>query len=210
MNFIVTKKGLLTVDPQKRLTLNEVMASSWLVPKIREPPLGFTPLMTPGILSIRSFAKTTELAVKQTIDAFHMAAREGFRLQVSNPRPCVFVSKFSKGFIFEQDVCNARLAQRRKAKRSSNDARSVSTSSSFSSSSSGTTVHPQMMSISMNVPSDRFLFRQLVDANSQQRGRLCLLVFRWLHATQNDVGRRQRVQLSRGPCSRISVKPVGG
>ncbi|KAK4030359.1 ribosomal protein S6 kinase alpha-5 isoform X1 [Daphnia magna] len=109
-------QGLLTVDPQKRLTLNEVMASSWLVPKIREPPLGFTPLMTPGILSIRSFAKTTELAVKQTIDAFHMAAREGFRLQ---------------------DVCNARLAQRRKAKRSSNDARSVSTSSSFSSSSSG-------------------------------------------------------------------------
>lgn len=77
-----TIQGLLTVDPKKRLTINEVMNCSWLMPKNRESSFGFPSLMTPGILSIRSFPKATELAVKQTIDAFHMAAREGFRLQV--------------------------------------------------------------------------------------------------------------------------------
>lgn len=80
--YIFFCEGLLTVDPKKRLTINEVMGSSWLMPKNRDLPLGYVSLLTPGILSIRSYAKATELAVKQTIDAFHMAAREGFRLQV--------------------------------------------------------------------------------------------------------------------------------
>lgn len=100
-----------------------MMNSSWLVrvasaaKNPQESPYGCTPLLTPGILSARTLPnRAAELAVRQAFDAFHMAAREGFRLQ---------------------DVCNARLAQRRKAKRPSNDARSTSTSSSFSSSSSG-------------------------------------------------------------------------
>ena len=54
--------------------------------------------MTPGILSIRSFPKATELAVKQTIDAFHMAAREGFRLQVKRKKNQVPVNLFSVDF----------------------------------------------------------------------------------------------------------------
>lgn len=38
--------------------------------------------MSPGVLSTRLFPRAAELAIKETIDAFHMAAREGFRLQV--------------------------------------------------------------------------------------------------------------------------------
>jgi len=108
-------QGLLTVDPKKRWTMNELLNCPW-VKGNNEYQYGSTPLLTPGILSSRSIPRAAELGVKQAFDAFHMAAREGFRLQ---------------------EVCNARLAQRRKAKRSSNDARSNSTSSSFSSSSSG-------------------------------------------------------------------------
>jgi len=70
--------GLLTVDPKKRLTIEEIMSSSWLLYDNQDS----NSLLTPGILSKRSFPRAAEIAVKQTIDAFHMAAREGFRLQV--------------------------------------------------------------------------------------------------------------------------------
>ncbi|KAG8224373.1 hypothetical protein J437_LFUL005255 [Ladona fulva] len=112
-------KGLLTVDPKKRLTMNELLANEWLFPAGRGTVLqslySCTPLMTPDILVASSSHRSTEMGVKATFDAFHRAHREGFRLQ---------------------DVSNAKLAQRRRLKKSSNDARSNSTSSSFSSSSS--------------------------------------------------------------------------
>jgi len=61
-----------------RLTIKDVLSSNWLLYDNQES----NSLLTPGILSIRSFPRAVEIAVKQTIDAFHMAAREGFRLQV--------------------------------------------------------------------------------------------------------------------------------
>ncbi|XP_064621307.1 ribosomal protein S6 kinase alpha-5-like isoform X2 [Lineus longissimus] len=104
-------KGLLTVDPKSRLQMHALMRHEWL-------QCGFTnqlitPLMTPDILSAGSSKISQQL--NATMGAFHMAAREGFRLQ---------------------DVGKAPLAQRRKLKKSSEDARS-STSSSGSARSNG-------------------------------------------------------------------------
>lgn len=114
-------KGLLTVDASKRLTINELLQDEWLQ---GGPPSVFsaTPLMTPTILSARPTLKgpvSAEAGVKQTFHAFHMATREGFRLL---------------------DVSNARLAQRRKNKKSSTDARSHSSTSSLSSTSSASSL----------------------------------------------------------------------
>lgn len=114
-------KGLLTVDASRRLTICDLLQDEWLQ---GGPPSVFsaTPLMTPTILSARptlSGPVTAEAGVKQAFHAFHMATREGFRLL---------------------DVSNARLAQRRKNKKSSTDARSHSSTSSLSSTSSASSL----------------------------------------------------------------------
>jgi serine/threonine protein kinase len=101
-------KGLLTVDPKQRITMNEVLSHPWVVGQLKG---GYsnTPLMTPDVLSSHSStSRATETALKATFDAFHMARLEGFRLL---------------------DVSAAPLAQRRKLKKSSTDARSSSCSS---------------------------------------------------------------------------------
>jgi len=99
-------KGMLTVDPAKRLRMEDLLDNAWL-----EGGMGGL-LATPGMLN-RSLRGAKE-AVTQTFNAFHMAHKQGFRLQ---------------------DVATARLAQRRKLKKST-DGRS-SSSSNFSSTSSG-------------------------------------------------------------------------
>jgi len=98
-------KGMLTVDPSKRLTMEDLLDNAWL-----EGGMGGL-LATPGVLNQSS--RGAENAVLQTLNAFHLAHKQGFRLQ---------------------EVSTARLAQRRKLKKS-NDGRS-SSSSNFSSSSS--------------------------------------------------------------------------
>ena len=60
--------------------MSEALNCNWL--KEKESQYGSTPLLTPGILSNRSVPRAAELGVKQAFNAFHMAAREGFRLQV--------------------------------------------------------------------------------------------------------------------------------
>ena len=80
--FVVLLAGLLTVDPKKRWTMNELLNCPW-VKGNNEYQYGSTPLLTPGILSSRSIPRAADLGVKQAFDAFHMAAREGFRLQVT-------------------------------------------------------------------------------------------------------------------------------
>ncbi|XP_023701580.1 ribosomal protein S6 kinase alpha-5 isoform X2 [Cryptotermes secundus] len=110
-------KGLLTVDPKKRLRMSDLNSNEWLQGN-NVKLYSSTPLMTPDILTTGSSARSAEIGVKQTFNAFHQAHREGFRLQ---------------------DVMNAKLAQRRRMKKSSTDARSCSTSSSFSTSSSSGT-----------------------------------------------------------------------
>lgn len=110
-------KGLLTVDPKQRITMSELLSHPWVVGQLKG---GYseTPLMTPDVLSSHSSSgRATETAIKATFDAFHMARLEGFRLL---------------------DVSAAPLAQRRKLKKSSTDARSSSCSSNSSVSGSHT------------------------------------------------------------------------
>ena len=67
-------KGLLTVNPRKRLTMEQLREHPWLAVGQDAPPL---PLMTPSLLIAEP---STERCIKQTYDAFHNATREGFRL----------------------------------------------------------------------------------------------------------------------------------
>ncbi|ESO87773.1 hypothetical protein LOTGIDRAFT_166364 [Lottia gigantea] len=113
-------KGLLTVEPRKRLTMVDLLKNEWLFGK--HELLSHTTLPTPGILSTHT--NTIHNQLSATLNAFHKATREGFRLQ---------------------DVATAPLAKRRRVKKSSTDARSSSTDSNNSSStvsSSGVTQSP--------------------------------------------------------------------
>lgn len=69
-------KGMLTVDPAKRLRMEDLLDSPWL-----EGGMGGL-LATPGILN-RS-QRGAEAAVGKTLNAFHQAHKDGFRLQVRN------------------------------------------------------------------------------------------------------------------------------
>lgn len=124
MNFA----GLLTVDPKQRLQMKDLLTNEWLQgSNISVYPM--TPLMTPDVLTTGSSARSAEMGVKKTFKAFHQAHKEGFRLQ---------------------DVVNAKLAQRRRMKKST-DLRSCSSSSSFStSSSSGTSSIKMPMKVSQS------------------------------------------------------------
>ncbi|GIY65283.1 ribosomal protein S6 kinase alpha-5 [Caerostris extrusa] len=100
--------GLLTVDPHRRLTMLHLRQHSWF----QSVSLGIcsnTSLMTPDVLCSLTSPRAAETALNATIHAFHVATKEGFRLQ---------------------DVSAAPLAQRRKQKKSSTD---VGSSSSLSS-----------------------------------------------------------------------------
>lgn len=105
----IVTRGLLTVNPHKRLQMSDLKMNTWVQGNQNMPQ---TPLMTPDVLSSSGSA---EQSLQTTFNAFHKAHREGFRLQ---------------------DVLNAKLAQRRRLKKSSSENRSTSTSSSFSSASS--------------------------------------------------------------------------
>ncbi|KFM65578.1 Ribosomal protein S6 kinase alpha-5, partial [Stegodyphus mimosarum] len=101
-------QGLLTVDPHQRLTMPQLRLHPW----VQAPKLitySSTPLMTPDVLSSLTSPRVAETVLNATMDAFHKATRDGFRLQ---------------------DVSAAPLAQRRKQKKSSTD---VGSSSSLSS-----------------------------------------------------------------------------
>ncbi|GAB6020087.1 Chromosomal serine/threonine-protein kinase jil-1 [Chamberlinius hualienensis] len=107
-------QGLLTVDRNKRLKMNDLRANEWIQGQ-KKHNYSMTPLMTPGVLSNIRSPRSAEINCRVTFDAFMLATKEGFRLQ---------------------DVSNAPLAQRRKLKKSSADARSSSSLSSSSSISS--------------------------------------------------------------------------
>ncbi|KAL5010745.1 hypothetical protein ScPMuIL_013050 [Solemya velum] len=106
-------KGLLAVEPKKRLTMSELLHNDWLRGH-NTRVFSQAPLQTPGILSATSSALHLQLSV--TMDAFHQAKREGFLLQ---------------------DVNKAPLAKRRKLKKSSLDGRSGSSDSTNSTGSGG-------------------------------------------------------------------------
>ncbi|GJQ67775.1 JIL-1 [Trypoxylus dichotomus] len=95
-------RGLLTVNPNQRLRMNDLRNNSWVQGNQMFPQ---TPLMTPDILSSSG---STEKGLQTTFNAFHKAHKEGFRLQ---------------------DVSSAKLAQRRRLKKSSSDNNSTSSSS---------------------------------------------------------------------------------
>jgi len=148
-------KGLLTVDPKKRLRMSDLRSNEWLQGNnVRLYPS--TPLMTPDVLSAGSSVRSAEMGVKQTFSAFHQAHREGFRLQ---------------------DVVNAKLAQRRRMKKSSTDARSCSTSSSFSTSSSSGTSSIQTpvkvnASVSTSSVSSGLLKRKRASSSQEDSGKV--------------------------------------
>lgn len=88
--------GLLTVDPRKRLQINDLRNNEWLQGNnFRLYPA--TPLVTPDVLTSGSSARSAEMGVKQTFSAFLQAHREGFRLQVScvNSLPVVCLYTYS-------------------------------------------------------------------------------------------------------------------
>jgi len=69
-------KGLLTVDPRKRLAMDQLINSTWLA-GTSSSFLTSHNLLTPSILAA---TPTAERRLKQTYNAFHNATREGFRL----------------------------------------------------------------------------------------------------------------------------------
>ncbi|GFY63841.1 ribosomal protein S6 kinase alpha-5 [Trichonephila inaurata madagascariensis] len=101
-------RGLLTVDPHRRLTMQQLRHNPWIKGH-NISVYSSTPLMTPGVLSSLTSPRAAETALNATMVAFHKVTRDGFRLQ---------------------DVSAAPLAQRRKQKKSSTD---VGSSSSLSS-----------------------------------------------------------------------------
>ena len=67
-------KGLLTVDPRKRLSMEQLKRNSWIASC---PAATYScPLLTPSLLIADP---ATERCLKQAYDAFHNATREGFR-----------------------------------------------------------------------------------------------------------------------------------
>lgn len=110
-------KGLLTVDPRKRVSLEQLASAPWLQSSTA-PSSAFAPLMTPALLVAEP---STERCIKQTYDAFHNATREGFRL-------------------FPVSPLSSKLLQKRKLKQSVSTETTISSSSdrsSFGSKSSG-------------------------------------------------------------------------
>ena len=97
-NGLCSFPGLLTVDPKRRLTMSELRSSTWLKGSLASSQ-SITPLVTPDVLSLtHKTMNTVNGKINRTLEAFHLAHREGFRLQ---------------------NVDAAPLAQRRKKKRSS-------------------------------------------------------------------------------------------
>ncbi|XP_060577857.1 ribosomal protein S6 kinase alpha-5-like isoform X1 [Ruditapes philippinarum] len=97
-------QGLLTVDPRKRLTMADLKENEWLL-RNNNSMFSEKTLPTPGVLNTTS--NTLQLQFSATLDAFHKATREGFRLQ---------------------DVNKAPLAQRRKKKKASDERSSTDSS----------------------------------------------------------------------------------
>ena len=105
---------MLTVDPKKRLTMAELQSCEWIRGSITASTSG-TPLKTPDVLSLTHNTMThVNGKVNRTMNAFHLAHKEGFRLQ---------------------NVDAAPLAKRRKKKRSSSS--STDSIASFGSPSKG-------------------------------------------------------------------------
>jgi len=69
-------KGLLTVDPRKRFSMDQLCNSPWIAAASSQTPASQPCLLTASLL----IAEPTERCLKQTYDAFHNATREGFRL----------------------------------------------------------------------------------------------------------------------------------
>lgn len=108
------------MDPKQRFTMKDLQHNEWLSGSNTQI-FSATPLMTPGILSACS--NSVQVQLQATMNAFHKATKEGFRLQ---------------------DVAKAPLAQRRKMKKSSTEARSSSSDSTNSHGSGGSLTQSPM------------------------------------------------------------------
>ncbi|XP_047132858.1 ribosomal protein S6 kinase alpha-5 isoform X1 [Hydra vulgaris] len=95
-------KGLLMVDPSKRLTINDILQHEWLTGRVDVPS---TPLLTPGVLG--SSRNQIEKAFKVALNAFHKVHT-----------------------VTLMDVASAPLAKRRKLKHSNENSSPGSSSGS--------------------------------------------------------------------------------
>ena len=105
------------MEPTERLRMHELLKHRWLRRNIHSPPLSQAPLRTPGVLNSHSHAVQDQ--INCTMEAFHQATRNGFRLQ---------------------EVATAPLARRRKQKKNSVDNRSSSSDSNNSTSTSNSSL----------------------------------------------------------------------
>jgi hypothetical protein len=122
--------GLLTVDPKRRLTMQDLLNNEWISGKNQEV-FSTTPLATPDVLSLtRSTMTNVQNQISATMNAFHKAHRAGFRLQ---------------------DISKAPLARRRKLMREEGHS-----SGSTDSSRASTPVPP--VTVSAALPSVSVLF----------------------------------------------------
>lgn len=101
LNLIETFPGLLTVDPESRLKIEDVLKSSWV--NGRSAPS--TPLLSPGYIPGSPRSQST---FHMTVKALNRVARKGFQLS---------------------EVNNAPLAKRRKRKRKTSGSTETRTSS---------------------------------------------------------------------------------
>ena len=86
-------KGLLTVDPRRRISMAALTNSAWLSRGASggsSSSSSGVSLMTPALMICDP---TTERCIKQTYDAFHNATREGFRLVPVSASPSKLLQK---------------------------------------------------------------------------------------------------------------------
>ena len=119
------------MDPKKRLTMEDLTKNEWLL-RNNNSLFPQTTLRTPNVLVHGS--NYLQVQISATMDAYHKAEREGFRLQ---------------------DVNKAPLAQRRKKKNNSSDGRSESSDSSNSTHSTGSQVSSQSLTGAVYTESPR-------------------------------------------------------
>ena len=132
-------KGLLTVDPKKRLNLDHMFNSSWI--KLAEQrgsmssnsssSAGHGALMTPAVLSERPIDAHRDLM--QTFNAFHRVTREGGLPTLKTPVNNNHLKQSSKSLASKQLI--ASLRRTKQNKNSSSTSSGCSSMSSISNSS---------------------------------------------------------------------------
>lgn len=85
-------KGLLTVDPKRRLKLEDLIVSPW-ISQHHSPKFNNNPISSLFVPTPRATLGRIDRQLKQTFNAFHSVAREGGLSQLTAPAPNITVTK---------------------------------------------------------------------------------------------------------------------